>query len=160
MMNVKVRRANFSDLKKLIDFTIEEARESEGSDKISGALEKGIEAALEDSSKAVYWVITDEKDIPFGNVSALKEWSDWNAGWYWWIQSMYISPEFRGKGYIRLLIDAVKTEMNKENGLELRLYVHKNNKKAIRAYEKIGFEKSDYDVMIIKKGCSVTAAVK
>lgn len=158
-MNVKVRKADINDLKKLINFTIEEAREAEGSDKVSDTLENGIQAALEDNSKAVYWVITDENDIPFGNVSALREWSDWNAGWYWWIQSMYISPGFRGKGYIQLLIDAVKAEMNKENGLELRLYVHKDNKTAIRAYEKIGFEKSDYDVMIIKKRFSGDAAV-
>ena len=63
---------------------------------------------------------------------------------------MYISPSFRGQGYIRLLIDAVKDEMIKDNGLELRLYVHKDNKVAIRAYEKIGFKKSAYDVMIIR----------
>ena len=63
---------------------------------------------------------------------------------------MFISPEFRGKGYLKLLMNAVKAEMGRENGLELRLYVHKNNKVAIRAYEKVGFEISDYDVMILK----------
>jgi ribosomal protein S18 acetylase RimI-like enzyme len=30
------------------------------------------------------------------------------------------------------------------------LYVHKDNKVAIRAYEKVGFVISNYDVMILK----------
>ena len=149
-MKANVRKATLDDLEILIIFTAEEAIEAEGIKKIPNTLEKGIKAALEDNSKAIYWVIVDENNNPFGNVSALKEWSDWNAGYYWWIQSMYISPSYRGKGYIQLLLDAVQEEMKKENTLELRLYVHKTNKIAIRAYEKVGFKKSDYDVMIIK----------
>ena len=147
-MKVQVRKATLDDLDKLIQFTTEEAIEAEGIKKIPNTVKKGIKAALEDNSKSIYWVIVDENNIPFGNVSALKEWSDWNAGYYWWIQSMYISPSFRGRGYIDLLIGAVQDEIKIENGLELRLYVHKENKIAVKAYKKVGFEKSKYDIMI------------
>ena len=41
-------------------------------------------------------------------------------------------------------------EMEIQNGLELRLYVHQQNEKAIRAYEKTGFEKSPYQIMVRK----------
>jgi len=34
------------------------------------------------------------------------------------------------------LLDAVKYEMEQQKGLELRLYVHEDNRAAIRAYEK------------------------
>jgi len=149
-MKVHVRKATVDDLETLIKFTAQEAIEAEGIEKIPGTLEKGIKAALEDNSKSINWVIVDVNNIPFGNVSALKEWSDWNAGYYWWIQSMYILPSVRGKGYIQFLLEAVKGEMKKVNALELRLYVHNSNKKAIRAYEKIGFEKSEYEIMINK----------
>lgn len=149
-MKAQVRKATTKDLDYLTHFTAEEAKEAESIEKIPGTLRKGIKAALEDNSKSTYWVIVDESNKPFGNISALKEWSDWNAGYYWWIQSMYISPKFRGKGFIILLVDEVKKEMEKENGLELRLYVHNSNKTAIRAYEKIGFEKTDYQIMKIK----------
>lgn len=27
-----------------------------------------------------------------------KEWSDWNNCSYWWIQSVYVKPEYRGQG--------------------------------------------------------------
>jgi predicted GNAT family acetyltransferase len=40
--------------------------------------------------------------------------------------------------------------MNRQNGLELRLYVHAGNRTAIRAYEKVGFEKAPYDIMIFR----------
>ena len=149
-MKANIRKATLDDIETLIEFTDEEAKEAEGIRKIPKTLEQGIKAALEDNSKSIYWVIVDENNVPFGNVSALKEWSDWNAGYYWWIQSMYISSGFRGKGYIQMLIDAVQQEMKIESGLELRLYVHHTNKQAIKAYEKIGFVKSGYEVMIIK----------
>jgi ribosomal protein S18 acetylase RimI-like enzyme len=148
-MKAQVRKANIHDLSFLVNFTAEEAKEAEGIKKIPSTLKKGIKAAIQDNSKSIYWVIVDESDKPFGNVSALKEWSDWNAGYYWWIQSMYISPEYRGKGFINLLVDEVKKEMDKENGLELRLYVHNSNKTAIRAYKKIGFTKTSYVIMKI-----------
>ncbi len=62
---------------------------------------------------------------------------------------MYISPYHRGKGNIQLLLDAIQGEMKNDGGLELRLYVHRSNRTAIRAYEKVGFKKSDYEVMIV-----------
>nr|WP_210330386.1 GNAT family N-acetyltransferase [Aliikangiella sp. G2MR2-5] len=133
----------------MVEFTAEEAREAEGSIKVPATLEKGILVALEDPSIATYWVLVDEDDNPVGSVSAIKEWSDWNAGYYWWIQSMYLSPSQRGKGRMSLLLDAVKGEMKKQGGLELRLYVHENNTAAIDAYEKSNFEHSPYRIMSI-----------
>jgi GNAT superfamily N-acetyltransferase len=74
-------------------------------------LADGIKAALEDGSIAMYWVLVNEDNQQLGSASALKEWSDWNAGYYWWIQSMYIRPDYRGKGYMALLLNSIKSEM-------------------------------------------------
>lgn len=60
---------------------------------------------------------------------------------------MYIKPEFRGQGLMAKLINAVEEEMSRQGGLELRIYVHKNNAIAKRAYEKIGFNDSNYKMM-------------
>jgi GNAT superfamily N-acetyltransferase len=147
---VIVRQARIDDLAILVEFTFQEAEEAEGSTKDLGRLEKGVKAALENHCIAMYWVLVDELDKPIGSISALKEWSDWNAGYYWWIQSMYIVPEQRGQGHMSKLLDAVEKEMASQNGLELRLYVHQQNEKAIRAYEKTGFEKSSYQIMVRK----------
>ncbi|HHF3406747.1 TPA: GNAT family N-acetyltransferase [Vibrio diabolicus] len=146
---MKVRKAVLDDLPYLVNFTAEEAREAEGSIKIPETLEKGILVALRDPSIATYWVLVDENNTPVGSVSAVREWSDWNAGYYWWIQSMFLSKSQRGKGRMSLLLDAVKHEMKEQKGLELRLYVHKDNSKAVRAYQNAHFSKSDYEVMVL-----------
>jgi len=147
---VNIRKATLEDLSTLVRFTAQEAEEAEGSIKNIKRLELGIRTALEDHSIAIYWVLADEADKPIGSISALREWSDWNAAYYWWIQSMYIIPEQRGKGYAPLLLGAVATEMEYQQGLELRLYVHERNTKAIKAYEKAGFAKSPYKIMVRK----------
>jgi GNAT superfamily N-acetyltransferase len=150
-VEVRVREAELKDLSYLVEFTAEEAREAEDCIKIPDTLEKGIKKALEDDSVAIYWVLVDGMDTPVGSVSALKEWSDWNAGYYWWIQSMYLTPNQRGKGRMALLLDAVKCKMEQQKGLELRLYVHEDNKAAIRAYEKAEFVHSQYKIMTLSK---------
>ncbi|MEM8858822.1 MAG: GNAT family N-acetyltransferase [Chloroflexota bacterium] len=71
-------------------------------------------------------------------------------------------PEKRGQGLMGKLLDAVVTEMERQGGLELRLYVHQGNKRAIRAYEKAGFKPSPYKLWCwgakIRRGCCVRVA--
>jgi ribosomal protein S18 acetylase RimI-like enzyme len=61
---------------------------------------------------------------------------------------MYIKPDYRGKKYMNLLLDAIGSEMKEQDGLELRLYVHENNQAAIQAYKKANFTFSKYRIMI------------
>jgi GNAT superfamily N-acetyltransferase len=146
-MNARVRRAKAADLEALVGFASEEAREAEGIEKVPDTLRAGIAAALENEELALYWVLANERDRPVGVISALKEWSNWNAGYYWWVQSLYIAPEYRGKGYLRLLIDAVRDEAGRQGGLDLRLYVHEGNERARAAYRTAGFAEMHYRIM-------------
>ena len=148
---MKIRKAELRDLPYLVDFTSEEAREAEGRKEISETLRRGIKTALDDSSIAIYWVAVDKNDCPIGSVSSVKEWSDWNAAYYWWIQSMYLKPEYRGKGFVAQLVNVVNSEMIAQGGLELRLYVHSENEAAKKAYKKVGFKFSDYELMTLGK---------
>lgn len=147
---MKVRRAELNDLDQLVEYTAAEAREAERYAKETKTLKIGIKTALEGASIAMYWVLMNQHNEPVGSASALKEWSDWNAGYYWWIQSMYIKPDYRGKGHMVLLLDAIRSEMKEQDGLELRLYVHEDNQAAIRAYRKAHFSFSKYRIMIQK----------
>ena len=151
-LNMKVKKAIPQDLPLLVEFTSEEAREAESSLKAFDNLKEGVRKALEDGSKAMYWLLADDSGEAVGSISALKEWSDWNAGFYWWIQSVYIVPAQRGKGYFDLLLEAVVEEMETQGGLELRLYVHEDNERAIGAYKKSAFEKLPYEIMALKSG--------
>ncbi len=142
-----VRDASISDLDAIVDFIAEEAREAEGRTQDRETLERGIGRALRDSSIARYWLLVDELGIARGCTSVVKEWSDWHAGFYWWIQSMYLAPELRGKGWLNVLIDAVVNATQQTDCIEVRLYVHDRNRAAIRAYEKAGFRNLPYSIM-------------
>ena len=146
-MKYKVRNPNLNDLKYLVEFIAAEANEAEGVHKASDKIINGIKTGLENPSIARYWVLENENQEPVGSVSVVKEWSDWNCGFYWWIQSMYLLPNHRGKGLMNELLQEVKNAAKKEDAIELRLYVHKDNKRAIKAYQKAGFSESDYNMM-------------
>ena len=148
---MKVRDAEFGDLDILVHFTTQEAFEAEGIKKNTDMLREGIRAALENDKIARYWILVDETNNPIGSGSIIREWSDWNAGWYWWIQSMYVSQEYRGQGLMNLLLSSIRSSMELEGALELRLYVHNENKGAIKAYQKAGFSKSKYEIMILNR---------
>jgi GNAT superfamily N-acetyltransferase len=146
-MDATVRRARLADLDSLIHFAAEEARAAEGIEKTPATLRTGILSALKDEALALYWVLADEADRPVGVISAMKEWSNWNAGFYWWVQSLYIAPDHRGKGYLTLLFDAVRDEARRQGGLDLRLYVYVDNERARAAYRKNGFDEMHYRIM-------------
>lgn len=142
-----VRRADLNDLEQLTIFTAAEFREAERTPSAPESIRPGVEAALDDDRLGKYWVLVADDSILIGSVSVVKEWSDWHAGYYWWIQSMYIQPEYRGKGLIEKLLDAVKAAAHDENAIDLRLYVHRLNARAIKAYRKSGFSDAEYQIM-------------
>jgi GNAT superfamily N-acetyltransferase len=146
-MDYVIRRANLADLGPLVEFTLSEAKEAEGISKNREKARQGIRTALEDESVAVYWVLQSSHNEIVGNISVVKEWSNWNAGYYWWIQSMYIKRENRGRGLMKMLIQKVRESAKQGRALELRLYVHKKNERAIKAYLKSGFVDSDYRIL-------------
>ncbi len=54
---------------------------------------------------------------------------------------MYVIPEKRGKGVNKLLIDKLFDWIRSKGIHEVRLDVYIGNSKAIKAYEKVGFQK-------------------
>lgn len=73
-----------------------------------------------------------------------KEWSDWTDKWYWWIQSVYVIPEYRGKGVYKAMYNKVKEAAKAENISQVRLYVDKTNFRAQKVYQKSGMHESHY----------------
>jgi ribosomal protein S18 acetylase RimI-like enzyme len=146
-MDYVIRRAKLADLEQLVEFTLSEAKGAEGISLNQEQARTGIRAALEDESVALYWVLEHSHQELIGNISVVKEWSNWKAGFYWWVQSLYIKPEHRGRGLMKRLIQTVREAAREGEALDLRLYVHKNNERAIKAYVKSGFVDADYRIM-------------
>jgi ribosomal protein S18 acetylase RimI-like enzyme len=146
-MEFRVRPADISDLEVLVEFTRAEALDAEGCQIERDTARKGVARGLQDPTVATYWVIESDQREIVGSASAVREWSDWRATDYWWIQSMYILPEFRRRSLASLLLNAIAEAAWEAGAAELRLYVHQANKAAIGAYRRHGFATSPYDIM-------------
>lgn len=73
------------------------------------------------------------------------EWSDWRNGNFWWIQSVYVKPEFRQQGIYRAMYEHLKTlARSKKNVCGFRLYVEKDNKTAQHTYQSLGMSETHY----------------
>jgi ribosomal protein S18 acetylase RimI-like enzyme len=84
---------------------------------------------------------------PVGQVMVTYEWSDWRCGDFWWIQSVYVQPEWRNQGVFRALFDHVKTEsMKRVDVVGLRLYTATSNDRAQGVYRKLGMDGDRYVV--------------
>jgi GNAT superfamily N-acetyltransferase len=140
-MSFQTRLATIDDLEILVAFTLAEAQDAEGLAAEPERTRMGVQTGLADPALARYWVIQRNEGEVVG--------SDWHAGYYWWIQSLYIKPAFRGQGLLSTLLDAVREVAQQEGALSLCLYVHRENERAIQAYRREGFATAPYQIMMI-----------
>lgn len=141
---MEIRIAVPEDISDLVEFNQAMAVETEGKQLSHGVLSKGVSAVFEDDRKGFYVVAEDEGNI-IGGLMVTTEWSDWRNAWFWWIQSVYIRPEGRGKGIYSDLYEFVKQRAEAAGGVcGFRLYVESENSNAQAVYEKLGMERSHY----------------
>jgi L-amino acid N-acyltransferase YncA len=142
-----LRRAEVTDLETIVGFTLEEAREAEGLDKDADGIRRGVSTGLEDPSVATYWVAESSDGEIVASTSVVMEWSNFNGGYYWWVQSMYIVVAHRGRGLVDVLLDKLAEEARAAGAIDLRLYAHGSNARAIDAYRRCGFDETEYVIM-------------
>jgi ribosomal protein S18 acetylase RimI-like enzyme len=146
-----IRRANLSDQETICAFNMALALETEGQELDSSSVSRGVGQVLEDPDKGFYLLAlhqTPSGDQQIcGQLLCLSEWSDWQNGSYWWIQSVYVAPQFRRQGVFRTLFESL-TKMSR--GLAgivgIRLYVDKSNAVGLKTYAQLGFVRSSYEI--------------
>jgi L-amino acid N-acyltransferase YncA len=101
-----VREATAADIDTIVGFTARQAREAEGIDLGEAEVRRGVSAAFGDRPRATYWV-AERAGTVVASISVVNEWNDSHGGDYWWIQSLFIVPQYRGSGLVELLLDHV-----------------------------------------------------
>lgn len=124
-------------------FQVAMAMESEGLALNEERVRRGVRAVLADEAKGRY-VIALLGGKVVGCLMITREWSDWNSCWYWWIQSVYVLPEYRGRGIYKAMYNKVLDLAKAEGVSQIRLYVDKSNSTAQAVYQKLGMEECHY----------------
>ena len=141
---MNIRLAEERDAPALVEFNQAMALETEGKRLDAQILKSGVEAVFRDQTKGFY-VVAEKDGRIAGGLMVTFEWSDWRDRWFWWVQSVYILPDFRGRGIYRLLYDFVREKARaRQDVAGFRLYVERDNESARRVYQKLGMEKSHY----------------
>lgn len=122
------------------------ARETEGLELNPACVHTGVAALLADAAKGIYFV-AEVKGVIAGQLMITYEWSDWRNGNIWWLQSVYVRHEFRRKGVFRELFKYLEDRARGQKEVcSLRLYMHSSNQTARCSYEKLGMQRTHYEV--------------
>ena len=143
LLDYELTVGNESDIAAIAQFQVDMALESEGAMLDHDKVLRGVTAAMNDSAKGSYLVARKGSEV-VASLMITREWSDWNAEWYWWVQSVYVTPAHRGRGLFRAMYSKVKELAAQDGVSQVRLYVERTNLLARQVYEKVGMQECHY----------------
>jgi GNAT superfamily N-acetyltransferase len=140
-----IRTAKISDAEAITAQNICLAKESENILLNPKIVLAGVKTQLSDKNKGFY-LVAEENNTIVGQLMITYEWSDWRDKVIWWIQSVYVQEKWRKKGVFTQLLDYTQQKAHRQQVAFLRLYMHKQNKSALKVYEKMGWKQEPYMV--------------
>jgi GNAT superfamily N-acetyltransferase len=146
-----IRDATLADRDAIVEFNRRLALETEHKTLDVDVLRRGVTRALTDAGLLRYWVaqIDHAGDrLIIGQTAISLEWSDWRDGWIWWLQSVYVHPDYRGRGIFKALYRHVHAQaLAAPDVIGLRLYVENANELARQTYQSLGMKPGGYSVL-------------
>jgi ribosomal protein S18 acetylase RimI-like enzyme len=140
---MRIRLATPADAGVLIEFNAAMALETEGKELLTDVIGAGVRSLLGNPAAGFY--LLAEEDSAAGSLMITKEWSDWRNGTFWWIQSVYVRPEFRRRGVYKNLYRHVQELASKDPAVcGFRLYVERENERAQATYSALGMKQTHY----------------
>lgn len=141
-----VRAATLADLDAIVEFNARLGWETESKRLDRAILREGVSRGLADPDRLRYWVAEAAGEV-IGQTAVTREWSDWRAGWLWWLQSVYVHADHRGRGVFKALHRRVRDEaLAAGDVIGVRLYVENENRAARESYRALGFADAGYAV--------------
>ena len=143
MSDCEIRVATVDDLQTIADFNVRLAEETEDTSLDRETVLQGVRTLLSDETRGSYYVACAGGII--GQMMHTREWSDWRNGDIWWIQSVYVQPDYRRQGVFRSLYGHLKTLAESDpDVVGLRLYVEQENQAARATYAGLGMRQVRY----------------
>lgn len=142
-MDLLIRAASPSDLIQLVAWNAAMAWETEQKTLDPATLERGVSGVFEQARRGFY-LIAERDGLAVGSLLVTYEWSDWRGGDFWWIQSVYVTPDARRSGVFRALYAAVQERADAAGAVGLRLYVETENRHAQDTYAGLGMARCHY----------------
>lgn len=144
MTEIKTRPAAAADAAELARFNCDMARETEDIRLEPDVVAAGVKALFEHPERGFY-VVADAGRQLAGSLMVTNEWSDWRNGMFWWIQSVYVRPEYRRRGVYRSLYRFVESMAVAHPEIcGFRLYVERDNERAQQTYRSLGMAQTPY----------------
>jgi GNAT superfamily N-acetyltransferase len=144
--SINVRQAGPHDLGRLVQFNASMAQETEGQALDPARLKLGVAAVLQRQDLGFYLLAELEGQV-VGQLLVTTEWSDWRNAFFWWVQSVYVLPQFRRRGVYRALEQRVRARALEQGDVcGVRLYVDRDNQVAQQTYRALGMSQSHYDM--------------
>lgn len=145
-----IRPATVDDVQTIVDFNAAMALETEQRRLDRDRLQGGVLALLAHPQYGFYVVAeTPVETIPtaVGQLMITFEWSDWRNGIFWWVQSVYVTPEWRRRGVYRAMHEHIAARAKGDPEVcGIRLYVEHQNHHAQTVYRRVGLSPSAYTV--------------
>jgi ribosomal protein S18 acetylase RimI-like enzyme len=141
---LNIRRATRRDAAALIAFNSAMALETERKVLLPAVIGAGVRGLLRRPDSGFYTVAELGGEV-IAALMVTKEWSDWRNGDFWWIQSVYVRPEYRRRGVYKQLYRYLRQLAAGERAVcGFRLYVERSNRRAQATYRASGMERTHY----------------
>lgn len=141
---MRIRLATREDAQALIAFNSAMALETERKELLPEVIGAGVQALLDNPASGFY-VVAEEGGRVVGSLLVTREWSDWRNGDFWWIQSVYVHPDFRRQGIYKRLYRYVQELASQDAKVcGFRLYVERENDRAQSTYRALGMKETRY----------------
>lgn len=139
-----IRLAKIEDADTLIGFNRAMALETENKHLAADDVSQGVKKLLSNPDLGFYIVAESDGEI-VGALMVTTEWSDWRDGFFWWIQSVYVTLNWRRRGVFTRLYKFVRQLAKGDPSIcGFRLYVERDNLAAQKTYEAVGMQKTPY----------------
>ena len=139
-----VRTGKEKDIDTLVKFNIALAQETEQKQLSPSIVNQGVQVLFKNPKYGFYTIAEIEGEV-IGCCMVTYEWSDWRCGLFWWIQSVYVKPEFRRQGIFTKLYEFLKEKAIQEQDVcGFRLYVEQSNHTGQNTYSRVGMKEAPY----------------